>query len=85
MEFLVVCVCRVRFIVEYSFKYGTRLFGCMQNDTYLFGTRLCVMVKFLEERNSLFSSDCKTSFATKILDPSSVALVKLLTRAQQKS
>ena len=75
MEYLVVCVCRIRFVIKYSFKYGTRLFGCMQNDTDLFGTRLCVMVKFEEEHNSLLSYDCKTSFSTKILDPSSVALV----------
>ena len=35
------------------------------------------MVKFYEEQNTLltYSYDCKTGFATKILDPSSVAWV----------
>ena len=45
-----------------------------QNDTDLLVPDCkFVMVKFQEENNTLLSYDCKTGFATKILDPSSVA------------
>ena len=40
---------------------------------YLVPECKCVMVKFSEKHNTLLSYVCKTGFATKILDPSSVA------------
>ena len=56
------------------FKYGTRLSAVYAkwHCIYLVPDCKCVMVKFYEEHNTLLSYDCKTSFATKILDPLSV-------------
>ena len=66
------------------------MYGCGERKMtliFLVPDCKCAMVKFLEERYTLLLGyDCKTGFATKILDPSSVAYqVQLLTRAHQES
>ena len=53
------------------------MYGCGERKMtliFLVPDCKCAMVKFLEERHTLLLGyDCKTGFATKILDPSSVA------------